>query len=114
MQNPITFTEAAKKHIQSFFDPPKSTLRIGIKKTGCSGYAYLVDIVEQPRENDLSFVEQDIPVYLAADCLPLIQGTVLDFVEKGSGQKQLVFNNPNAEDFCGCGESFTIKEEVGE
>ena len=114
MQNPITFTEAAKKHVQSFFNTPQSALRIGIKKTGCSGYAYLVDIVEQAREQDLAFVEQEIPVYLASDCLALIQGTILDFVEKSSGQKQLVFNNPNAEDFCGCGESFTIKEQAGE
>lgn len=112
--NPISFTEAAKKHIQSFLSAPTSALRIGIKKTGCSGYAYLVDVVEQARDQDLVFMQQEIQVYLAQDCLQLINGTVIDFLDKGTGQKQLVFNNPQAQDFCGCGESFTIKEEAEE
>lgn len=112
MQNPISFTEAAKNHLQSFLANPSSALRIAIKKTGCSGYSYLLDIVEQARAHDLSFVQQEIPVYLAADCLHLITGTEIDFLDKGAGQKQLVFNNPNADDFCGCGESFTIKEQA--
>lgn len=108
-ENIISFTEAAKKHIQSFMADSQGGFRIGVKKTGCSGYAYLVDIVETPKENDLTFQMDDILVFLANDCVDLIKGTEIDFVDKGTGQKQLAFNNPNAEDYCGCGESFTIK-----
>lgn len=110
MQNPISFTDNAKQHIHTFIQNTNDGFRVGIKKTGCSGYAYLVDVVAAPKENDLIFSEGNFQVFLAKDCVDLINGTVIDFVDKGTGQKQLVFNNPNAEDYCGCGESFTVKE----
>lgn len=111
LDNPISFTESAKTHVQTFITDAASALRLGVKKTGCSGYAYLVDVVEKPRENDLSYSIDGIAVFIAADSIAIVRGTQIDFVDKGTGQKQLAFNNPNAEDFCGCGESFTLKDE---
>ncbi len=111
MTCPITMTESARAHIQKFINAAKKpvTFRLAVKKSGCSGYAYLVDIAEEPQKNDLSFEENGIPIWIDKDSIPFLKGTVIDLIEKASYQKQLSFNNPNVEDACGCGESFTIK-----
>ena len=111
MTCPITMTESARAHIQKFLntDGKSVTFRLAVKKSGCSGYAYLVDMAEEPQKNDLSFEENGIPLWIDKDSISFLKGTVIDLVEKASYQKQLSFNNPNVEDACGCGESFTIK-----
>ena len=110
----ISITDNARNHLRPFLADLGETagVSIGVKKTGCSGFSYLVDVAQQPRPDDLCFTANQIPVFLASDCVDVVRGTVIDFVDKGSGQKQLVFDNPNADGLCGCGESFTIKADI--
>ena len=60
MTCPITMTESARAHIQKFINAAKKpvTFRLAVKKSGCSGYAYLVDIAEEPQKNDLSLLKE--------------------------------------------------------
>jgi iron-sulfur cluster assembly protein len=108
----VHLTEAAEAHIKNFLTPMKegAGFRIDIKKTGCSGYAYLVDVVEAPKENDIVTEQNGLKLFIAERGIDLLKGTTIDYQQKGPNQKQLVFNNPNADDYCGCGESFTIKD----
>ncbi|WP_267256895.1 Fe-S cluster assembly scaffold SufA [Coxiella endosymbiont of Ornithodoros maritimus] len=110
----IEFTKAAYTHIQSLIKKGTghSFFRLSIKKTGCSGYMYQPEIVENPKENDV-LMKTAIGLTIAIDpkCLHMIKGTVVDYVKKDLGQYQFYFNNPNAIGACGCGESFHLKEE---
>ena len=115
VENIIKLTEAAYMHIQSLIKK-KTTLslfRLSVKKTGCSGYMYQPEIVENPEESDIVMqVLVELTVAIDINSLYIIKGTVVDYVEKQLGQYQLQFNNPNAIRVCGCGESFHLKEEL--
>src|SRR5205807_8069821 len=95
-ENIILITEAAKAHIQSFITSENQGLRIGLKKTGCSGYAYLID-VSAPRDGDITNLCRGLHLFIAPDSIDLLKGTTIDLVEQMAGQKKLVFNNPNAD-----------------
>src|SRR3990167_6479189 len=108
----ITFTEAALKHIKKMLinRGENPAFRLSVKKTGCSGYMYVPEIVIAKKENDIEISQSNFIIYLDKDAAPLIQGTVIDYVKKSLGVSQLEFQNPNAESLCGCGESFNLKE----
>ena len=110
----ISFTAAAAEHIKKLIAENTQNIgfRLGIKKSGCTGFSYTPDIIKNTYEEDIYFLaEQDLPVYIDPknNALAIIKNTVLDFIDKGAGQKQLVFNNPNVKDQCGCGESFNVE-----
>lgn len=111
----VTLTDAALAHIKSMLAKQAHGIgfRLSIKKTGCSGYAYVPDIIEQAKENDLHFTQDDLDIYVDSACKNLLQGLVIDYVtdteSMGLKQKKLVFINPNEKNRCGCGESFTIE-----
>lgn len=113
--NPIVFTDAAVVHIKKMLEqnPRGIGFRLSIKKTGCSGYAYVPDIVEQVNENDINMVVQEgLQVFIDPSCMTIMNDLLIDYVaEEGQGlkQKRLVFINPNEKGRCGCGESFTIE-----
>ncbi|GAB4223784.1 MAG: iron-sulfur cluster assembly accessory protein [Gammaproteobacteria bacterium] len=112
-ENLITLTSEACSHIHKWLVKQAGLgLRLSVKKTGCSGYMYVADIVKQPMEGDIVIHPantSDIIIYIAADCVELLKGTEIDYVAMGLGPgKRLVFNNPNVKGLCGCGESFTI------
>ena len=113
--SPITFTDAAVTHIKSMLAKSANSIgfRLSIKKTGCSGYAYVPDLIEKAIENDLHFVvQQDLQVFIDPASLQYLQDVMIDYVvEEGHGlkQKRLVFINPGEKGRCGCGESFTIE-----
>ena len=116
MKEIITFTAAAVEHIQRMLqtEPEAKGFRLSIKKTGCSGYAYVPKIIDAVIEGDIHFlVQEKLPVYVDPACATFIEGTVIDYVseEYGTGikQKRLVFINPHEKNRCGCGESFTIE-----
>lgn len=113
MNTIIQFTESAKKHIQSILQkhPPGSFFRLSVKQTGCSGYMYVPEICQAKKENDIELALADLPILIDAQSVPLIQGTVVDYVKKNLGASQLAFNNPNAQGLCGCGESFHLTRE---
>ena len=86
-------------------------LRVGIKKVGCSGFAYTFDYADEVREGDRLFEAQDAKVVIDAKSLSFIDGSRLDFVKEGFKQV-FKFENPNVDSTCGCGESFSVKETV--
>lgn len=110
----ITMTDAAAEHLKSMLkkNPKAVGFRLAIKKTGCSGYAYLPEIIETINQNDIHFISHDdLPVYIDAEAVGFIAGLIIDYVaetDAGLKQKRLVYINPNEKNRCGCGESFTI------
>ena len=110
----ITVTNAAATHIKTMMDKQHDAVgfRLSIKKTGCSGYSYVPDIINQIKEHDIHFVlENGLHVYVDPACEAFVKGVVIDYVLDNTGlkQKRLVFINPNEKNRCGCGDSFTIE-----
>lgn len=105
----ITLTEAAADRVQRFISKRGRGIgvRLGIRKTGCSGYAYVVDFADEVDESDEVFEDGNVKVVVARSHLPYLDGTELDFTREGVNET-FVFNNPNVKDECGCGESFTV------
>ena len=82
-------------------------LRVGVKKTGCSGYAYVVDYADSVENDDAVFEEGGVKVVVDQKSLALIDGTEVDFVKEGLNEA-FKFRNPNVKGECGCGESFSV------
>ncbi len=82
-------------------------LRVGVTETGCSGYSYVLDYADEVGGDDVVMRQNELNIVMARECLPLLEGTEVDFVRKDLGE-QFVFANPNATGECGCGESFTV------
>ena len=82
-------------------------LRVGVRKTGCSGWAYVIDYADSVDSDDVVFEEDGVKVIVDAESLELIDGTEVDFVKDGLNEA-FKFRNPNVKGECGCGESFSI------
>ncbi|TAL62755.1 MAG: iron-sulfur cluster assembly accessory protein [Legionella sp.] len=110
-QNPeIEFTESAIKHLVSYLEKNSGNtgVRLSVKKTGCSGMAYVVDYVEAPQEGDLVMpLTDNYSVCIDIASYPFLKNMQVDYVKQGLNHK-FVFNNPNQTGQCGCGESFTV------
>lgn len=109
----ITLTDAAARRVRKYLEeqPDRLGLRFGVRRTGCSGWGYAIDLADASREGDTVIEDQGIRIYVDADSLPLVSGTRIDFIEQDLGS-QFVFHNPNAAAACGCGESFTADPEA--
>lgn len=105
----ITLTEtAANKIRQQLARRGKGLgIRVGIKTTGCSGLAYVIEYVDTPKPEDLSFVTHTIHVFVDPKSLAYLDGSEMDWVRNGLNEG-FEFKNPNAKDECGCGESFRV------
>ncbi len=107
----VTLTENALNRVRSFGAGanPGGTigLRIGVKRTGCSGLAYVVNHADPVTTDDVVFDQDGVRVVVDQQALQLIDGTVVDFVREGLNEA-FRFRNPNAKGECGCGESFTV------
>jgi iron-sulfur cluster assembly protein len=84
-------------------------LRVGVKKTGCSGWAYTYDYADAVRDGDRVFEVHDTKLVVDGESLEFLDGSTLDFVKDGLKQV-FKFSNPNVDATCGCGESFSVKE----
>jgi iron-sulfur cluster assembly protein len=106
---PITLSAAAHARCAEFLarQPKARAVRFSVKRSGCSGYSYVVDLAEDLAEDDLLAECAGLPVAVAAASLPMLQGVQVDFRREGLNA-QFVFENPNATGACGCGESFTV------
>ncbi len=82
-------------------------LRISVKKTGCSGYAYVVDYADLINADDVIFEKHGVKVVVDPKSLEIIDGTEVDFVKEGMNEV-FRFRNPKVKGECGCGESFSI------
>ena len=105
----ITLTEAAANRVQSFLQSrgKGEGLRLGVKTTGCSGMAYVLEFADAIEETDEVFESNGIKVIVDPKSLVYLNGTELDFAKEGLNEG-FKFNNPNVKDNCGCGESFTV------
>ncbi|MFK8053244.1 MAG: HesB/IscA family protein [Woeseiaceae bacterium] len=109
----ISLSTSAAKRVRSYIDQRGSGigLRLGVKKTGCNGFSYVIDYAEQVEANDAVFEQVDgLKVIVDPDSLPLIDGTEVDFVKDGLNE-MFRFANPNVSGECGCGESFNVATE---
>ncbi len=104
----ISLAPAALQRIQGYLtDTPGALgLRFGVKRTGCSGWSYVVDLAREAKPGDVVSEQDGIQVFVDADSLTLVDGTEIDFLKQGLTE-QFVFRNPNVKAECGCGESFT-------
>lgn len=105
----VTMTERAAKHVLNFLGRRGRGigLRLGVQTSGCSGMAYKLEYVDEPTEHDEVFDSFGVKIVVDAKSLSYLDGTELDFVREGLNEG-FKFNNPNARDQCGCGESFTV------
>lgn len=112
----LSLTTEAKAHIKKMLSQKPQALgfRVAVKKTGCTGYMYLPEIVTQIPPEDLAFECDGFSIFIDKNALSMIQGTEIDYVTKSLGVSQLVFNNPNVKSLCGCGESFKVEENSHE
>ena len=82
-------------------------LRLGVKTSGCSGLAYVLEFVDEVNEDDSVFDQDGVKIIVDAKSLIYLDGTELDYTREGLNEG-FKFNNPNVKDACGCGESFTV------
>jgi iron-sulfur cluster assembly protein len=107
----ITLTEAAATHIRTQLARRGKGLglRVGVKTVGCSGFAYTFDYADDVGAGDRLFESHAATVVVDAGSLPLLDGARIDFVRDGLKQA-FALDNPNVDNTCGCGESFSLKE----
>jgi iron-sulfur cluster assembly protein len=105
----ITLTkEAAEKVRDQLSQRGKGYgIRVGVKTTGCSGLAYVLEYVDDPFQEDISFVSEGVHVFVNPKSLPYVEGLTMDWQKKGLNEG-FEFLNPNERDRCGCGESFRV------
>ncbi|MBI5717749.1 MAG: iron-sulfur cluster assembly accessory protein [Burkholderiales bacterium] len=82
-------------------------LRVAVKTSGCSGYAYALEFADAATAEDQRFESEGVALLVDAKSLPLVAGTQLDWVREGLNEG-FKFSNPNASATCGCGESFAV------
>jgi len=105
----ISLTESAAERVNTYLGARGTGvgLRLGITKTGCSGYSYVINYADEIREDDVIFEDRGVKIVVDPDALQLIDGTEVDFVKNGLNEA-FRFKNPNTAGECGCGESFTV------
>ena len=105
----ITLTDAAATRVKQFLDNRGKGvgLRLGVKTTGCSGMAYVIEYADALEEGDVVFEDHGIKVIVNPRSLVYLDGTELDYAKEGLNEG-FKFNNPNVKDMCGCGESFNV------
>ncbi|MEO6926732.1 MAG: iron-sulfur cluster assembly accessory protein [Rhodanobacter sp.] len=105
----ITITPAAGDRMRHFLAdaPAAAGVRFGVRRSGCSGFAYVVDLANDLDAGDQRIDIDGVPLIVNEKNRELIEGTVIDFQRQGLNAS-FVFHNPNATGECGCGESFTV------
>ena len=105
----IVITDAASEHIHKQLQLTQAQfLRLGIKESGCNGFQYTLDFLEQPAANDLKFeFGEHVRICVDPEHLQMVEGTEVDMITEGLNSA-LVFKNPRATSYCGCGESFAF------
>ncbi len=105
----ISLTDSAASRVRNYLQARDDSvgLRLGVTKTGCSGYSYIINYADTVGDSDVVFEDKGVKVVVDAEALPLIDGTEVDFVKNGLNEA-FSFRNPNISGECGCGESFNI------
>lgn len=105
----LTVTDTAAEHFARVLEKSgKKAIRVTLKEAGCTGFKYVIEEVDGSDEGD---IEKPLPnglrLFIDPKHIGALQGTVIDFTSQGVN-KNLVINNPNVKDACGCGESFSV------
>ena len=105
----ISMTEAAARHVRRSLDGrgKGEGIRLGVRTTGCSGLAYVLEFVDEIQPEDQVFDIHGVNIIVDSKSLIYLDGTELDFVKEGLNEG-FKFNNPNVRGECGCGESFNV------
>ena len=105
----ISLTPSAAERVKTFLAARGHGvgLKLGVRKTGCSGFAYVINYADEAAPEDLVFEDHGVQVFVDPDSLRLIDGTTVDFVKQGLNEA-FRFQNPNVRGECGCGESFSV------
>jgi len=106
----LSISEAAASRVKAFLDNRGKGLgvRLGIKTTGCSGMAYVIEFVDELNpDEDVSFEDKGVTIVVDKKSLIILDGTEIDYGKEGLNEG-FKFNNPNEAERCGCGESFTL------
>jgi iron-sulfur cluster assembly protein len=106
----IELTESAARHVASMLEKRGQGigLRLGTKKSGCTGFSYVVDYAEDSGENDVVFESHGVKVVVDKQSLQQIDGLEVDYLKTNAINQGFEFRNPNIKDACGCGESFSV------
>ena len=112
MPSPLTIniSEEAADHVRVFAQQsgkPDSNLRVAVKGGGCAGMTYVLDLIDEPREDDKVIEEHGMRLFVDKKSYIFLAGTILEY-SGGLNGKGFVFNNPNAKTTCGCGTSFSV------
>ena len=106
----VSMTDAAIAHVRKQLqkNSEMAGVRLAVKKSGCAGFKYDIEFVAQPGEGDqIIELADDVKLFVAADAKAYVRGTEIDYTKEGLNST-IKFNNPNAKDLCGCGESFSV------
>ena len=105
-------SNTAASHLTKMINANNSLgIRISLKDSGCSGFAYQLDLIDDKDENDLAGQVNGVNLFIHDKSFIFLKGTKLDFVKKNLNQ-ELVFLNPNVSGECGCGESFNFNDDL--
>ena len=105
----ITLTDAAAERVKNFLANrgKGEGLRLGVRTTGCSGMAYVLEFADAIDDEDQVFESNGVKIVIDPKSLLYMDGTELDYGKEGLNEG-FQFKNPNVKDTCGCGESFTV------
>lgn len=105
----ITLTKTAANRVRTFLENRGKGigLRLGVKTSGCSGLAYVLEFVDVLNEDDQVFEQHGVNIIVDEKSLVYLAGTELDYVKEGLNEG-FKYNNPNVKNECGCGESFNV------
>ena len=106
----VELTESAARHIASMLVKRGQGLglRLATKKSGCSGFSYVVDYADAASEDDVVFESHGVKVVVDKQSLQQMDGLEVDYLKNNAINQGFEFRNPNVKDACGCGESFSV------
>jgi len=105
----ISLTESAADHVKKYIENRGHGvgIRLGVRTSGCSGLAYILEFVDEINQEDELFSSFGVNIYTDPKSALYLDGTEMDYVKEGLNEG-FQFNNPNKKGECGCGESFTV------
>ena len=106
----VVLTEAAAQRVKTMLEKRGHGrgLRLGTRKSGCTGYAYVVDYADEIAPDDKVFESHGVTVVVDGKSLQNIDGMEVDYVRNNLLNEGFEFRNPNVTEACGCGESFSV------
>jgi iron-sulfur cluster assembly protein len=106
--NGVTLTPKAAERVQALLSRRGGLgMRLAVRTSGCSGMAYALEFADAAAEGDVRFESHGVTLLVDTRSLAYLHGTELDYVREGLNEG-FKFNNPNARNHCGCGESFSV------